>query len=109
MAKKVLKKGTLECDFHNDLYALHQNYGGVESNPEYWNSVVDEITKIAKKYHKTDMQKFVECTLIAFADYLNTKAVGNSDYNARMIAEIICCGRPRTEVEKIAKEMGVMK
>ena len=107
--RKELKKGDIECDFHNDLWALHQNFGEVEDNPTYWDSVVAELPKIAKKYHKTHMQKFVEVTLVAFADFLNAKAVKKQDYNAKVIAEIIRCGRTDEEVAEIIKELGVTK
>ena len=109
MGEITLKKGTPECDIHNDLYALHLKFGKVEDNPKYWDSVVNEIGKVAKKYHKTEVHKFAECTLIAFADYLNTKAVGKENYTARIIAEIIRCGRSDNEVEEIIKELGVKK
>ena len=107
--KKTLKKGDYECDFHNELYMLHQNYGEVEDNPAYWDAVVSEIGTISKKYKKTDMRKFVEVTLIAFADYLNFKTVGRQDYTAKVIAEIIRCGRTDEEVAEIIKELGVTK
>lgn len=109
MGEITLKKGTPECDIHNDLYALHLKFGKVEDSPKYWDVVVNEIGKVAKKYHKTEMQKFAECTLIAFADYLNAKAVGKQNYTAKMIAEIITCGRTKEEVAEIIKEMGVTK
>lgn len=108
MGKIVLKKGTIECDIHNDLYALHQNYGEVENNSAYWDELLEEIVKIAKKYRGTDMQRFSEATLIAFADYLNAKATG-SKCDAKAVANIVCCGRTKEEIGQIIKEMGVKK
>lgn len=109
MGEITLKKGTPECDIHNDLYALHLKFGKVEDNPKYWDSVVNEIGKVAKKYYKTELRKFSESTLIAFADYLNFKAVGKQEYTAKIIAEIIKCGRSKEEVEEIIKELGVLQ
>lgn len=104
MGKKVLKKGTIECDFHNDLYALHQNYGDVDDNPEYWDRVCEEIGNVSKKYRKTDMERFVDATLIAFADYLNAKATGLK-YTSKIVACIVCSNRPKEEAEAIIREM----
>lgn len=102
--KIVLKKGTKECDFHNDLFALHQNYGGVEEKQEYWDSVVDALPVISKKYRGTDMEKLVDTTLIAFADYLNEKAT-NHIYSPKVLATIVCNNRTKEEVDAIIKEM----
>lgn len=109
MAKKILKKGDIECDFHNDLFMLHQNYGEVEKNPKYWDDCLSEITKIAKKYHGTDMQMFTEQTLIAFANYLNLKSLGEQNYPAKIVAEIVSCGRSKEQIAEIINELGAIK
>lgn len=104
MGKKLLKQGMLECDFHNDLFALHKGFGTIEDNPVYWDCLCDEIGKISRKYVGTDMERFVDATLIAFAEYLNAKALDHK-YNAKVVAGIVCNNRTKEEVDAIIKEM----
>ena len=105
MAKLSLKRGTLECEIHNDLFALHNNYGTVEDNEKYWSALCDELPKISKKYRDTDMSRWVDTTLIAFADYLNGKVAKPLLNNAESIAGIITAGRSKEEIEAIIREM----
>lgn len=104
MSRKLLKQGMLECDFHNDLFALHQAFGTVEDNPLYWDQLCDKLGEISKKYRGTDMERFTDAALIAFADYLNVKATHNK-YTAQAVACIVCANRSKEEAEAIIKEM----
>lgn len=104
MSRKLLKKGMPECDFHNDLFGLHQCFGTIEDNPVYWDCLCEELGNISRKYRGNDMEKFVDAALIAFADYMNAKAT-NQKYTAKMVACIVCANRPKEEAEAIIKEM----
>lgn len=105
MAKHILKKGSPECDFHNDLFALHQNYGTVEDNQKYWDALCEELPKISKKYRNTDMSRWVDTTLIAFADYLNSKVAKSMLSDTEVIAGIISVGRSNEERKAIIKAL----
>ena len=104
MSRKLLKKGMPECDFHNDLFGLHQAYGTTEDNPVYWDCLSEELGKISRKYRGTDMERFTDAALIAFAEYLDAKAL-NKKYTAKSVASIVCSKRSKEEVEAIIKEM----
>ena len=106
--KKLLKKGTPECDFHNELFALHQNFGQIEDKPEFWEACIVAVNEIADKYKNTPMQKFVYPALIGFTDYLDALA-RKEKHSPRTIAGIVCAGRETEEIAKIIKEMEVMK
>lgn len=105
MAKLNLKKGVPECDIHNDLFALHQNYGTVEDNQKYWDALCEELPKISKKYRNTDMSRWVDTTLIAFADYLNSKVAKPMLSDTEAIAGIVSAGRSKEEIEAIIKAL----
>lgn len=105
MGKLILKKGMPECDFHNDLFALHQTFGTVEDNTKYWDALCDELPKISKKYRNTDMSRWVDASLIAFADYLNSKVAKPMLSNAEAIAGIVANGRSKEEIEEIIKAL----
>lgn len=105
MGKLTLKKGTPECEFHNDLYKLHQSFGMVEDNEAYWSALCDELPKISKKYRDTDMSRWVDSTLIAFADYLNSKVAKPILSNTEAIAGIVANGRSKEEIQTIIKAL----
>lgn len=105
MAKLILKKCSPECDFHNDLFALHQNYGTVEDNQKYWDALCEELPKISKKYRNTDMSRWVDTTLIAFSDYLNSKVAKSMLSDTEAIAGIVSAGRSKEEIEAIIKAL----
>lgn len=105
MSRKLLKQGMPECDFHNELFKLHQSFGTTEDNPVYWDVLCEEIGKVSKNYRGTEIERFVDATLIAFADYMNAKAT-NQKFTAKTIACIVCSNRPKEEIEAIIKEMG---
>ena len=94
-----------ECDLHNDLFALHQNYGTVEDNQKYWDAICEELPKISKKYRNTDMSRWVDATLIAFADYLNSKVAKPMFSDTEAIAGIVSVGRSKEEIEAIIKAL----
>lgn len=105
MAKVDLKKGTIECDFHNDLFALHKNYGAVEEANEYWDGLCDAIENMSKKYSNTDMNIFVVSTLVAFSGYLNSKVKKPVLSEYEEIACIVKAGRTKEEIEAIIKAL----
>lgn len=105
MGKLILKKGMPECDLHNDLFALHQNYGTVEDNTKYWDALCDELPKISKKYRNTDMRRWVDITLIAFADYLNNKVAKPMYSDTEWVVRIVSEGRSKEEIEEIIKKL----
>lgn len=105
MGKLILKKGMPECDFHNDMFALHQTFGTVEDNTKYWDALCEELPKISKKYRNTDMSRWVDTTLIAFADYLNSKVARPMHSDTEAIAGIVSVGRSKEEIETIIKAL----
>lgn len=105
MGKLVLKQGMPECDFHNDLFKLHQDFGKVDDNTKYWDSLCDELPKIARKYRGTDMSRWVDVTLIAFADYLNNKVAKPMYSDTEWVVRIVSEGRSKEEIEEIIKKL----
>ncbi len=105
MGKLILKKGMPECDWHNDQFKLHSDFGVVEDNQKYWNALCEELPKISKKYRNTDMSRWVDTTLIAFADYLNSKVANPMLSDAEAIARIVSVGRSKEEIEAIIKAL----
>lgn len=101
MGKLTLKKGMPECDFHNDLFALHQSFGMVEDNTKYWDALCDELPKIARKYRGTDMSRWVDGTLIGFANYLNNKVAKPIYSDTEWVAKVVSEGRSKEEIEAI--------
>lgn len=105
MAKLVLKKGMAECDFHNDLFALHQNFGTVEDKTKYWDSLCDELANISRKYRGSDMKRWVDVTLIAFADFLNSKVAKPVYSDTEWVVRIVSEGRSKEEIEEIITKL----
>lgn len=105
MGKLILKKGMPECDWHNDLFAIHQTFGTVEDNTKYWDALCDELPKISKKYRNTDMSRWVDITLIAFADYLNNKVAKPMYSDTEWVARIVSEGRSKEEIEEIISKL----
>lgn len=103
--KLTLKKGMPECDWHNDQFKLHSDFGVVEDNQKYWDALCEELSKISKKYRNTDMSRWVDATLIAFADYLNCKVAKPILSDTEVIAAIVSVGRSNEEREAIIKAL----
>ena len=104
MGRVLLKKGTLECDIHNELYELHRNFGVPEEDNLYWDQLNNRLGEISRKYRGSEMERFTDAALIAFAEYLDSK-IRKEKYTAKTVATIVCSKRSKEEIEAIIKEM----
>lgn len=54
-------------DVYKDIWDFHKNFQMVKTTDEYWESVVNESDRIAKKYNEC---KFVRALLLAVIEEL---------------------------------------
>ena len=103
MAKKMLKKGDMECDWHNDLFALHQNHGEPEKTSKYWDEFDAAMVGVSKKYQQTDMSRMIDTFLIALAEYLSSKVSTPTMSKAELLADYLVNSRTKEESLAIIK------
>lgn len=105
--RRILKKDYIECQIHNDFFSLHQDYAEVENDPKYWESLVDAMGKMSRKYRDKDMSigLFVDHLLIAFAEWQNRKVSKQTKNDRELLADFIIHSRSKEEVKGIIKEL----
>ena len=97
-----MKKGTPECDIHNDFYLIHQNFGEPEEKQLYWDGLVDEVNKMAEKYKGTPLEDMSARMLVGIMLYLDGKYRGKQYVTqAQMIASVVTQKRSKEEVQEI--------
>lgn len=103
--RRILKKEYTECRFHNDFFALHQDYAEVENDQSYWDNLAKAMGEMSRKYHDTDMSVMIDKILIAFAEWQNSKAVRHTMNDSELIAEFLIRSKSKEEVERIIKSL----
>lgn len=73
MAAIEMKKGTPDCDIHNEFYNLHKRFGDPEDNDEYWNALDGELTKWTNGYKGTDYEEMVRMMAVGMLGLLDGK------------------------------------
>lgn len=73
MAAIEMKKGTPDCDIHNEFYNLHKRFGDPEDNDAYWNTLDGEITRWTNKYKGTDYEEMVRMMAVGMLGLLDGK------------------------------------
>lgn len=94
-----MKKGTVECEIHNDFFALHKMYGMKEDNERYWGEVCDATNQFYKKYEGTVYRPMVLRMALGFLEYLD----GNG-WTMRSRAEVAFQGLTKEEKTEFLKE-----
>lgn len=79
MARIEMKKGTPQCDIHNDFFFLHRDYGVPEDNDDYWDTFDDATMALLKKYKGTEYEELANAWARALMEYLDAKARREKD------------------------------
>lgn len=103
--RRILKKEYTECKFHNDFFALHQDYAEAEKEQSYWDNLAKAMGEMSRKYHDTDMSVMIDKILIAFAEWQNSKVVRHTMNDSELIADFLLRSKSKEEVERIIKAL----
>ena len=103
--RRLLKKDEKVCKWHNDLFALHQDFAEVEKEDRYWDSLAKAMGDMSKEYHDTDMSVMIDKILIAFAEWQNRKVTKQTMNNSELIAGFLIRSKSKEEIEKIIKAL----
>ena len=103
--RRILKREEKVCKWHNDLFALHQDYAEVENEDRYWDSLAKAMGEMSREYHDTDMSVMIDKILIAFAEWQNSKVVRHTMNDSELIAEFLLRSKSKEEIERIIKAL----
>lgn len=103
--RRILKKDEPVCKWHNDLFALHQDYAEVESEQKYWDGLAKAMGDMSREYHDTDMTVMIDGILILFAEWQNSKVTKQTMNNSELIAGFLIRSKSKEEIEKIIKAL----
>lgn len=103
--RRILKKEEKECKFHNDFFALHQDYAEVENEQRYWDCLAKAMGDMSKEYHDTDMSVMIDRILIAFAEWQDSKVSKQTENHTELLAKFLIGSRSKEEVEKLIKAL----
>ena len=103
--RRILKKEYPECKFHNDFFALHQDYAVVEKEQSYWDNLAKAMGDMSKEYHNTDMAVMIDRILIAFAEWQDSKVSKQTENHTELLAKFLIGSRSKEEVEKLIKAL----
>ena len=73
MAKIELKKGSPECDIHNEFFKLHKDFGDPEDNDKYWDELNAAITGWTNGYKGTDFDEITRMMAVGLLGLLDGK------------------------------------
>lgn len=103
--RRILKKEYTECKFHNDFFALHQDFAEAEKGQSYWDNLAKAMGEMSRKYHDTDMAVMADKVLIAFAEWQNSKITQQTMNNNELIAKFLLESKNPKEITAIIKEL----
>lgn len=103
--RRILKKDEPVCKWHNDLFALHQDFAEVENEDRYWDGLAKAMGDMSREYHDTDMSVMIDKILIAFAEWQDSKVVKHTMNNSELIAEFLLRSKSKEEIDRIIKAL----
>lgn len=103
--RRILKREYIECQFHNDFFALHQDYAEVENDQSYWDNLAKAMGEMSRKYHDTDMAVMADKVLIAFAEWQNSKVTQQTLNNNELTAKFLLESKSKEEIVAIIKAL----
>lgn len=103
--RRILKKDEPVCKWHNDLFALHQDFAEVENEDRYWEGLAKAMGDMSREYHDTDMSVMIDKILIAFAEWQDSKVVKHTMNNSELIAEFLLRSKSKEEIDRIIKAL----
>lgn len=103
--RRIMKKEEKQCKFHNDFFALHQDFCEVEKEQKYWDSLAKAMGDMSKEYHDTDMTVMIDRILIAFAEWQDSKVSKQTENHIELLAKFLIGSRSKEEVEKLIKAL----
>lgn len=103
--RRILKKEYPECKFHNDFFALHQDYAEVEKEQRYWDNLARAMGNMSREYHDTDMTVMIDRILIAFAEWQDSKVSKQTENHIELLAKFLINSRNKEEIEKLIKAL----
>lgn len=96
--RRILKREYIECQFHNDFFALHQDFAEAEKEQSYWDNLAKAMGEMSRKYHDTDMAVMADKVLIAFAEWQNSKITQQTMNNSELIANFLLESKSKEEI-----------
>ena len=103
--RRILKREEKVCKWHNDLFALHQDFAEVENDQKYWDSLSKAMGDMSREYHDTDMSVMIDKILIAFAEWQDSKVTRHTMNNSELIAEFLLRCKSKEEIERTIKAL----
>lgn len=73
MAAIELKKGTQDCNIHNEFYSLHKRFGDPEGTDAYWQELDGALTSWTNGYKGTDYEEMVRMMAVGMLGMLDGK------------------------------------
>lgn len=103
--RRILKREEKVCKWHNDLFALHQDYAEVENEDRYWDGLAKAMGDMSREYHDTDMSVMIDRILIAFAEWQNSKVSKQTENHTELLAKFLIGSRSKEEIGKLIKAL----